>query len=166
MSLQDNKWWRKMLIVLFVVWAAGSTYWYTCQIKYLCEAVAEKTVVDSGKIWNQIKAEPLTVYFGPDSDNILTAGVDEKLQAIVSYMKENKAAKIAITGHTNYHRDTNYTEKLGKQRAEKLKELLVSYGAPAASVSTETKGQRETVAPYSNKDAANLNRRSVISIIN
>lgn len=165
--MQDKyRTWKKILIVLFIVWAVGSTYWYTCQIKYLCNAPKESlTTVDTGKVWNEVKAQPLTVYFGTDSDNILTVGVDEKLKAIVAYLKANTEAKILITGHTNYHRDIQYTEKLGMQRAEKLKELLISYGAPTASIGTETKGQRQTVAAYSNKDAANLNRRAIISII-
>jgi outer membrane protein OmpA-like peptidoglycan-associated protein len=115
--------------------------------------------------WNEIKAKPLTVYFAADSDNVLTEGVDAQLKNIVEYMKQNANAKIAVAGHTNYHKDNNYTEKLGLVRAEKLKSLLVSYGADAGRISVTSMGQRQTAAPYSNKNAANLNRRSVLSIV-
>jgi OmpA-OmpF porin, OOP family len=161
----------KLLLGLFLVWAIGSTYWYTCNIKYLCDAKMDiKTpitlsTIAPATVWQEVKAKPLTVYFTPNSDGIVTEGVDEKLKAIVSYLSSNKDAKIEITGHTNYHRDTNFTEKLGLDRAAKLKSLLVTYGAPANSVNIKTMGQRQTIAPYSDVNAANLNRRAVISII-
>lgn len=162
-------------MLLIPLWFLGSAYWYTCITKGLCKgmnvpgmsipSVSVPGLAGITDTWNQVKAEPLTVYFSPDSDNVLTTGVDEKLKNIVEYMKQNPDAKISITGHTNYHKDVAYTEKLGLVRAEKLKALLVSYGADAARISTTSMGQRQTVVPYSDKNAANLNRRAVLSIV-
>jgi outer membrane protein OmpA-like peptidoglycan-associated protein len=171
----------KYLLLAFLVWAVGSAYWYTCQIKYLCNATTGSSwslptiskvttptisVPDLAMNWKEIKAKPLTVYFGPNGDDILTEGVDSKLKAIVEYMKQNKTAKIAITGHTNYHKNVPFTEKLGLDRAAKLRSLLVTYGADANRVAVATMGQRQTVAPYGNPDAEKLNRRAIVSIIN
>lgn len=162
-------------MLLIPLWFLGSAYWYTCITKGLCKdmnipgmSVPSMSIPDLADItdtWNKVKAEPLTVYFSADSDNVLTEGVDEKLKNIVEYMKQNENAKISIAGHTNYHKDVPYTEKLGLVRAEKLKSLLVSYGADPARVATISMGQRQTVAPYSDKNAANLNRRAVLSIV-
>jgi len=162
------------LLLLIPLWFIGSAYWYTCITKGLCNglglsipsiSVPAISIPNITNTWNQVKAEPLTVYFAADSDNVLTEGVDEKLKNIVEYMKQNENAKISIAGHTNYHKDIAYTEKLGLVRAEKLKSLLVSYGAPAERILTVSKGQRETVAPYSDPEAHNKNRRAVLSIV-
>ncbi len=158
----------KYLLTFACIWAIGSTYWYTCNIKYLCEAKGNIStpMMAVDNTWAQLRAKPLTVYFGPDSDNILTGNVEQNLKEIVAYLQKNKTAKIDITGHTNYHKNIPYSEKLGLDRANKLKSLLVSLGANADSIVTHSKGQRETVARYGDKNAENLNRRAVISIIN
>jgi outer membrane protein OmpA-like peptidoglycan-associated protein len=162
-------------LLLIPLWFLGSAYWYTCITKGLCKdmslpgisipSMSVPAITAITDTWNKVKAEPLTVYFAADSDNVLTEGVDEKLKNIVEYMKQNENAKISIAGHTNYHKDVVYTEKLGLVRAEKLKSLLVSYGAPAERISTVSKGQRETVAPYTDPEAHNKNRRAVLSIV-
>jgi outer membrane protein OmpA-like peptidoglycan-associated protein len=160
------------LLLLIPLWFLGSAYWYTCVTKGLCKnmslpsvSIPAISIPAISNTWNEVKAKPLTVYFAADSDNVLTEGVDGQLKNIVEYMKANSNAKISIAGHTNYHKDIAYTEKLGLVRAEKLKSLLVSYGADASRISTVSMGQRQTVAAYTNKDAANLNRRSVLSIV-
>ncbi len=157
----------KYLLTFALVWAIGSTYWYTCNIKYLCAAKSDTSApkVTMDNTWTELKSKPLTVYFGPNTDNVLTEGVDQKLKDIVAYLQKNKSAKINITGHTNYHRNIPFTEKLGLDRANKLKALLVSYGASRESIATVSKGQRETVARYGDKNAENLNRRAIINII-
>jgi outer membrane protein OmpA-like peptidoglycan-associated protein len=158
----------KYLLTFALVWAIGSTYWYTCNIKYLCDAKTDTSapVVTIDNTWNELKSQPLTVYFGPNTDNILTEGVDQKLKDIVAYLQKNKSAKINITGHTNYHKNISFTEKLGLDRSNKLKSLLMSYGADSSSITTTSKGQRETIARYGDKNAESLNRRAVINITN
>ncbi len=167
------------LLLLIPLWFLGSAYWYTCHTKGLCGDMSmpnmaltstgitgtAASVATLANTWTEVKAKPLTVYFAADSDNVLTEGVDAKLKNIVEYMKQNVDAKISIAGHTNYHKDTAYTEKLGLVRAEKLKSLLVSYGADASRIATASMGQRQTVAAFSDKNAANLNRRAVLSIV-
>lgn len=158
----------KFLLAFALVWAIGSTYWYTCNIKYLCAPTDNTNVpiATTNYTWTELAAKPLTVYFGPNTDNISTEGVEQKLKDIVAYLQTNKDAKINITGHTNYHKNISFTEKLGQERADKLKSLLMSYGASSESIITTTKGQRETIARYGDKNAEKLNRRAVISIIN
>jgi outer membrane protein OmpA-like peptidoglycan-associated protein len=169
-------WCKKCLWVLGLaaLWAVLSTYWYMCNIKGVCDVSMAAPVAEAPSImkeatpnatWKQVAADPLVVYFGADGDNILTEGVDAKLKDIVAYMQQNPSAKIAITGHTNAHSDNAYTVRLGQQRADKLKELLVSYGASADAITTNSRGQSQLAAPATTEEGQALNRRAVVSII-
>jgi outer membrane protein OmpA-like peptidoglycan-associated protein len=174
-------WCKKCLWVLALaaLWGALSTYWYMCKIKGVCDMsmaapVAEApiaqpavkaVVVTPVTAWNEVAAEPLVVYFGADGDNVLTEGVDAKLKAIVAYMQQNGGARISVTGHTNVHSNNEYTMKLGQSRADKLKSLLVSYGAPTSAIETNSRGQSMLAAPATTQAGQALNRRAVVSII-
>lgn len=154
------------------VWGALSTYWYMCTIKGLCtsaqntaEIVSEQPPATPQSVWESVAREPLLVYFGINNDNILTEDVEPKLRAVVAYLQTHPSAQIAITGHTNVHRNDAYTVRLGKERAEKVKELLVSYGASPTSIITFSRGQYVLAAPATTPENQALNRRAVISVI-
>jgi peptidoglycan-associated lipoprotein len=145
-----------------------------CKIKNVCDMSMAAPMVEAPAVttpatpiatWKQVTVEPLVVYFGADGDNVLTEGVEQKLKDIVTYMQQNPTARIAVTGHTNVHSNNEYTEKLGKQRADKLKELLVSYGASAAAITTNSRGQTQLAAPATTAEGQALNRRAIVSVI-
>ena len=154
------------------LWGTLSTYWYMCIIKGLCsntapvqQIVTEQQPITPQSTWEGMERDPLIVYFGINNDDVLTDDVEPRLRAIVAYMQTHPSAQIAITGHTNVHRDDAYTVRLGKERAEKVKELLVSYGASPASIITFSRGQYVLAAPATTPENQALNRRAVISVI-
>ncbi len=143
-----------------------------CTIKGLCAETQNtpQTVTDLEPVtpqgaWESLARDPLIVYFGANNDNVLTEDIAPKLRAVVAYMQAHPSAQIAITGHTNVHRDDAYTVRLGKERAEKVKELLVSYGASPAAIITFSRGQYVLAAPATTAENQALNRRAVISVI-
>lgn len=152
------------------LWAVFCTYWYMCIIKGVC-ATANAPVVStiprptSQETWDAVSVEPLLVYFAANGDDILLSEVESSLKNIATYMKEHPSAQIAITGHTNMHKDDAFTVQLGKDRAEKVKELLVMYGATPSSIYTYSRGQYVLAAPVTTPENQALNRRAVISII-
>jgi outer membrane protein OmpA-like peptidoglycan-associated protein len=150
------------LWLLLGAWVLASAWWYTCNIKGACE-VAPAPIVKVATT-DALSMGPLTVHFAPDSDGVLTQAIDAKIREIATFLKATPDAQVVVTGHTNFHSDTAYTERLGLVRAEKLKKILMSYGAPATSIFTESKGQRELLvtdvaAPLSE---TNKNRRAVV----
>jgi OmpA-OmpF porin, OOP family len=167
--------------LLLAAWILGSTYWYVCLIQKECDApayvapvvtipttpttVVKTNVATPDTTWREVTAKPLTVYFAANSDRVLTEGVSDKLANIVAYMQAHPNAKIVVTGHTNVHSSATYTDALGKTRAEKVKDLLVSQGAPAGSIATSSMGQRELVGNPRTAEGRYLNRRAVISVI-
>jgi OmpA-OmpF porin, OOP family len=166
-----------------LAWVAASTYWYVCEIRQFCEAdkdvKVEKRELNAlapipaygipvhtaDATWQEVIAAPLVVHFAANSDRVLTEEVEAKLTDIVAYMQTNKDAKILVTGHTNVHSSSAYTDALGKTRAEKVKELLVAQGAPAGSIATSSMGQREIVGSPATAEGRYENRRAVISVI-
>ena len=115
--------------------------------------------------WSEVSEKPLAIYFAPNSEAPLVKEVEATLKNIVEYLKVNKAAKIMVAGHANFHKDRAYADKLGMERADNMKAMLVTMGADANQIETVSKGQSETVSPFWNKNAAQLNRRVVISVV-
>lgn len=155
-----------------LIWGALCTYWYMCTIKGVCTNTQGVPIASTltpsltpQETWDSVAKDPLIVYFGAQGDTILTADVDVTLKNIAEYMKEHPTAQIAITGHTNIHKDDAFTIQLGKSRAEKIRELLVSYGASSTAIFTYSRGQYVLAAPATTAENQALNRRAVVSII-
>jgi outer membrane protein OmpA-like peptidoglycan-associated protein len=107
--------------------------------------------------------ETFTVYFAPNTPGILE-GVNDKMQQTADYLNNVAGSKILITGHTNVHSDHAFTNQLGKTRAEKVKQILVNqYKVSPSSISIESKGQTELAADPKTDEAAELNRRAIIT---
>jgi outer membrane protein OmpA-like peptidoglycan-associated protein len=172
------------LVLATIAWFAFGAYWYPCVIRQICDQVpvgatpptplTATTTVETPtttteapsevRTWEHLREKPLTVYFKVNSNTVSTEEVESILKDIVSYLRNDPAAKISIAGHTNHDPDEVYTQALGLARAEKVKELLVSYGARPDQITTLSKGSSETVAPDTDEES-NLNRRAVISIV-
>ena len=51
------------------------------------------------------------------------------IENIVAYMKENKDVRVSITGYADARTGTSeYNQKLSKERAEAVKNVLLKYG--------------------------------------
>lgn len=170
-----------MILALAALWTVAAWYWYACLCMHACgprmprEEVRQETpavvtpaapvVATAASTWAEVTAKPIVLYFKVNSDEAITENVATKLADIVSYMKANPTSQITVTGHTNVHSSQAYTNKLGLERAEATKQMLVSLGAPAAQIFTQSKGQTQLAASSKTAEGRYLNRRVVISVI-
>lgn len=103
--------------------------------------------------------------FANDSDAQFDDKTNDALNTIVKNLQADKNLKVLITGHTDNIGKESVNIRYGKQRAETLKKLLVKRGAPAAQISTASKGPKEPVASNDTEEGRYQNRRAVITIL-
>lgn len=89
---------------------------------------------------------------------------DLALSALCKAMAADKNLKVLVTGHTDNVGSSQGNMTYGKKRAEALKALLVKRGAPAASISTASKGENEPVVENDTEEHRYENRRAVITL--
>jgi outer membrane protein OmpA-like peptidoglycan-associated protein len=90
-----------------------------------------------------------TVCSGPapffQFDSAETAGSQPTMQTLVNCMISGplKGKSIQLIGHTDPRGTPNYNDKLGLERAERVKRYLVANGVEAARVMTSSVGEDE-----------------------
>ena len=89
---------------------------------------------------------------------------DMTIRALCLAMKADNSVKVLITGHTDNIGSAESNMSYGKRRAEALKDLMVQKGAPAANISTASKGQNEPVVANDTDEHRYQNRRAVITL--
>ena len=89
---------------------------------------------------------------------------DRAINAICKAMAADRNLKVVVTGHTDSIGSDEGNMKYGMKRAEALKALMVKRGAPAANITTASKGEREPVVPNDTEEHRYMNRRAVITI--
>lgn len=102
--------------------------------------------------------------FANDKDAEFDEKTNDALNTIVKNLQADKNLKVLITGHTDNIGSEQVNIRYGKKRAETLKALIVKRGAPAAQISTDSKGPKEPVASNDTEEGRYQNRRAVITI--
>ncbi len=102
--------------------------------------------------------------FANDKDAEFDEKTNDALNTIVKNLQADKNLNVLITGHTDNIGSEATNIRYGKKRAETLKALLVKRGAPAAQISTDSKGPKEPVASNDTEEGRYQNRRAVITI--
>jgi len=127
-------------LIAFLIWSAGSTYWYVCKIKGFCpsqqtvktevtEPAAPETATQ-GEPAETVETEQLPwLYFPLNATQPVigdTVAWEQFIKELTATVPENK--KLKITGYY-YAEETGGGEALGKARAEAVKKLLAGYVA-------------------------------------
>lgn len=89
---------------------------------------------------------------------------DHAIKALSSAMAGNKDIKVIVTGHTDNIGSDESNMRLGQRRAEAVKNVMIGEGAPAESIATESKGEREPIVENDTDEHRYQNRRAVISL--
>ena len=89
----------------------------------------------------------------------------EKYLKEVAVRVKGTGEQIRLTGHTDNIAEEAYNLELGRQRAEAIKDLLVSNGVPAAQVSTDSKGESQPEASNDSEAGREQNRRVELRLI-
>ena len=108
----------------------------------------------------------LSINFSSNSSEVPQKDL-EKLSDFSEFLKENKALKFEIIGHTSKTKVSNrdYNLKLSKNRALAIKKLLVIYGIDEKRLIAIGKGFDEPIADNSTKDGRYKNRRIEMKLI-
>lgn len=87
------------------------------------------------------------------------------LKNLVEIMKRKKELKIRIDGHTDSDGDESANQILSQQRAESVKNYLISQGIDAGRISAKGYGESKPVADNTTPQGKAKNRRTEISIL-
>lgn len=94
--------------------------------------------------------------------------VDEKIGAcmveLISFMKANNEATVAIIGHTDNAGSAEYNRELGFERAKHIMNLLVKQGISKNRISIRSQGEEQPVSSNDTEEGSRLNRRAVLQL--
>ena len=97
------------------------------------------------------------------SDKEDSKEMDDYLPELAEHLQQTgKSAH--INGHTDSTGDPVYNYDLGLQRAIKIRNLLVKYGADKSKISVDSKGERYPIASNRTREGEHKNRRVEITL--
>jgi len=102
------------------------------------------------------------VYFAFDNSNINIQA--EKVLDEVSKLTGNSNYTISIEGHGDHIGTAEYNHKLSLERAEAVKNYLISKGLSEASITTKGEGEANPIASNDTEAGRALNRRAKLTI--
>ena len=105
----------------------------------------------------------LNVYFPSNSD---TPQSTVDIWAIEKFLKENLAATLQVSGHTDNYGEDGYNMDLSRRRAESVKNYLVKAGIQAERITAVGYGEVRPVADNATGKGRSMNRRTEFEILN
>lgn len=168
-------------IIAFVVWGLISVQWYVCGVKGLCNDDEKEILNSTVKIEQENKEsvdtvdveEPTLVIFTiketaiyfpfAKSKTEISKGQEDSLKIIVRELNDVDAV-LLLNGNTDSIGSFENNNKLGEERADWIRELMISYGLSAEKIKVESKGERKPVDKNSTESGRQKNRRVDIII--
>ena len=89
----------------------------------------------------------------------LKAGARERLAKVAGILQAYPGLRVQIEGHTDNVGSEEYNQKLSEERANSVREFLVSQGVPSGSVTERGLGENDPVATNATAAGRQLNRR-------
>jgi outer membrane protein OmpA-like peptidoglycan-associated protein len=106
---------------------------------------------------------PEPVRFAFESTAFMTLSEKQTIDEIVSSMISDKTLKIKIIGHTDAIGPSQYNYELSRQRAEKIKKMIVKLGISENRIQIIPKGETQPLNNCANENCSieqhRLNRR-------
>lgn len=163
-----------LFTVLLILWIAGCTYCYVCNIRDDCQADPVTAVSDRSEPEVDtlssvpVKAkvpQSLILYFDFNESTVLLTVEDKQhLDEFKKYISENDGSVIDISGHSDPAGTQQVKLKISTQRARFLQQHLVAAGIEASRINISGKSDSEP-ATSDNTAAGNAkNRRAEIQI--
>lgn len=175
----------KSAIVIFslvlAAWIAGSSYWYVCKIRQNCngkavisEAIQEvpdalEVPVEADTMHMTATAEPVTQLQPPVPHTLLfNTGIasceiaqnDRNYFALIKkYLDEKAGSRVSVTGHADNTGSDALNMTLSRQRAEFIRQQLISGGISAERISVDHRGESAPVAGNDTEEGRAQNRR-------
>jgi len=112
----------------------------------------------------QVSSDEIKIRFPFNkSTKDLGSQVENYLKTLAARVKESKET-ISIVGHTDNVDDAAFNMRLGQQRADFVKQRLISYGVSSSLISTSSKGLSDPEATNATEAGRKLNRRAVVTL--
>lgn len=115
-------------------------------------------VIQMQKIKSGARVAMRTVLFEPDSAK-MTEKSKKRLYRVAGFLRKNSEINIELQGHTASSFDYEKNMKLSKNRALKVKDVLVDYGIAAERLTIRGYADSKPVADNSTAEGRRLNRR-------
>lgn len=126
--------------------------------KAISEASETKTVTSIKSTTNE-GTEKLTFYFPSNSSSaIFSKETEENLEEIIEQMNSTNK-RVIITGHTDVTGDAESNKRLGRLRADDVRDKLLSKGLEPARVVALSMGEEKPIAPNNTAEGRQRNRR-------
>ncbi|MCX8026322.1 MAG: OmpA family protein [Thermodesulfovibrionales bacterium] len=110
-----------------------------------------------------LKAKPMEparfLFYFISGTTKLTKESEAQISSIVEAIKSRPTYEISVIGHTDTTGTDAFNMKLSAQRAEVVKEFLVSKGISAESITTSYHGKRDLLIPTGDNVSEPRNRR-------
>ncbi len=100
------------------------------------------------------------------SQSILLPGSYQSLDKLVDMLVKNPRLEIQLEGHTDFRGPARANKKLSGRRVEVIRDYLINKGIAKERVSTKAFGGSMPISRAETADAAQLNRRVEIRILN
>lgn len=107
----------------------------------------------------QLFKEALTGIQFESAKSVIKSSSFTILNKVVTVMKDNPAYQLSIEGHTDSSGDDAMNMKLSQERAESVKNYLVSKGVDTNRMTTSGFGETIPVASNETKEGKSMNRR-------
>ena len=110
-------------------------------------------------------ADRTIIRFPYNSDQMVAdAVIDDYLDRLLRRLADS-GERVQLTGHTDNSGTPDYNLRLGQQRAEAIRALLISKGLAANRIATATKGQTQPVDSNDTEEGRRNNRRVELRIL-
>jgi outer membrane protein OmpA-like peptidoglycan-associated protein len=166
----------KIAIVGFLVfcgWTTGSTYIYVCLLKGLCDEPMEMTILPKPPEARNLEpiakedavTNNLTIYFAYDKfDFTADIDTDKYISQTLDYLTQNPTARLILVGHADERGTEAYNQKLGLQRAERIRKYAEDKGLATNQITSSSRGEMVLADTNKTKIGYAHNRRVALTI--
>lgn len=102
------------------------------------------------------------VYFDYDS-YVIRSDFQSVIEGHARFLKDSKARKLVIEGHTDQRGGREYNLALGQKRAEAVRRALALLGVPDSQMEAVSFGKEKPASEAMNEDAYAQNRRAELA---
>jgi len=109
------------------------------------------------------KPASFLLYFRKGEDE-LTAESKKEIEKMFVELAKRPAAEIAVIGHTDTVGSIKFNDKLSLQRANRVRQLLITRGVPPGGIAIAGRGERELLVATGDEVQEPKNRRVEINV--
>ena len=91
--------------------------------------------------------------------SVLLPGAKERLSKVAEVLKDEPNRKIVVEGHTDSTGKAAMNDRLSQQRADSVKDYLMTHGVPSKQITTKGFGASHPIASNSSSEGRAENRR-------